>query len=189
MRAGTKVDDGRAFDAEPEAMNEIPNGEERRLVHRLIEHWRSAPKAPTLPTLDAVYGQGLGRCHRYLIVLDAGDDEPVFRFIGPVYVEQRAEQCIGRKISAAPQDTLLVRAVRHYRTVLHRRAPMIFSEEFTDRFGRRALYRSVLLPISNDGTRVTHLMGAATTFPWSPAETDRPPVVAPSAIQPVAAGV
>jgi hypothetical protein len=172
-RSGAEGGVGSENGGETQTVDEIPNGKERRLVHRLLHHWRNAQSNGQLPTLDSVYGQGLGDSHRHLIVLDVNGDEPMFRFIGPFFAEQAAEQCIGQTVSAAPQNTLVVRAVRHYRTVLQRQAPMTFSEEFYDRFDRYIRYRSVILPISNDGTTITHLLCAASTIDWRPTTANK----------------
>ena len=41
-------------------MDEPRKGFERRMVHRLLRHWRDAQVEGGIPSLDAVYKQGLG---------------------------------------------------------------------------------------------------------------------------------
>ncbi len=142
-------------------MPELPRGEERRMVHRLLEHWRDARNGGELPSLDAVYARKLGAIASQLIVLDVTGEGPVFKMVGPFFVELVGQNLAGRPVSAVPRGSLIERAVYYYEEVLKRKVPISLGQSFVDVHGRTVLYRSIILPLSDDGTTVSQLLCAA----------------------------
>jgi len=63
--------------------------------------------------------------------------------------------------SKVPADTLLGQALRLMDEVMRIKYPIVDSAEFTDFQGRRCLYRSILLPLSNDRGEISLLIGGA----------------------------
>lgn len=151
--------DGRKGEAE--MMKELPIGAERRMVLRLLHHWRAARRDKQLPSLDAVYRHNLGDIARHLIVLELTESEPVFRLIGPYFAEKEGVSPMDLPVSSAGPGTLLERAVHYYPRVLEHRVPITLGDRFVDRQGRSVLYRSIILPISGDGVLISQLLCAA----------------------------
>ena len=142
-------------------MAEQPQSMERRMVHRLLRHWRAAQWEDRMPSLEDVYKQRLGDIVPQSFVLRIGADEPVFGRIGEAYTDVNAAELKGQPISAAPSDSLLHHAAALSAQVLERKVPMTVGDSYVDRNGRRVLYRSIVLPTSDDGVTISFLLAAA----------------------------
>ncbi len=136
---------------------------DRRLVDRLVDCWRRAHADTAAPTLDAFYALELDDmvAHLVLIELQKNGCAPVFRMIGPAYRREWIADATGCPTTAVPPDTLLGRAVQHWREALARAVPVAGGGGFTDLQGQNVLYRSIILPLCEDGRRITHLLCAA----------------------------
>lgn len=132
-------------------------------MHRLLALWRHARTGAEAPTLDAVYAQPLHDMVPHMVVLElapAGRD-PVVRLVGAAFRSTSRPDAEGRPVSSVAERTLLGRAVSHWREALERDVPITQGGSFSNGDGRTWLYRSVILPISDDGQAVTHLLCAA----------------------------
>ena len=64
-------------------------------------------------------------------------------------------------VSKVPEDTLLGHALRLTPEVVKVGYPIVDSGEFSDFQGRRCLYRSILLPLSNERGETSLMVGGA----------------------------
>ncbi len=144
-------------------MDEQPTGIERRMVHRLLVHWRDAQGDDPFPSLDAVLKRGLGDIGPSIIVLRVsdGEGEPVFERIGETFAGEVSGDLTGQPVSAAPKGTLLAQAVGYYGKVLSKKVPITTGGEFRHVQGGTVLYRSIMLPLSGGGGTIDFLLGAA----------------------------
>jgi hypothetical protein len=144
-------------------MEDRPKGIERRMVHRLLVHWRDAQGDAALPTLDAVLKRDLGDIGPSIFVLRVadGEGEPAFERVGDSFAGEMPSDLTGQPVSAVPAGTLLAQAVGRYRTVLSKKVPMTTSGEFRHVQGGAVLYRSILLPLSEGRGTIDLLLGAA----------------------------
>lgn len=144
-------------------MEDRPTGIERRMVHRLLVHWRDAREDGALPTLDAVLKRDLGDIGPSIFVLRVvdGESEPAFERVGDAFAGEMPPDLTGRPVSAVPAGTLLAQAVGRYRMVLSKKVPMTTSGEFRHAQGGTVLYRSILLPVSEGRGTIDFLLGAA----------------------------
>lgn len=138
-------------------------GLERRMVHRLLGRWRAAATGDHPPTLEGLYQQDLNDLLEYMIVAEVGDGsaEPIVRLVGAAFRSAGVADPTGHPVSALQPGSLSGRAVAHYRAVLERRVPIALSGRTTDAAGRTYLYRSIILPVCENGERVSHLVCAA----------------------------
>jgi len=60
-----------------------------------------------------------------------------------------------------PENSLLDHATRKLEDVLAQKVPVIHSGEFVNEAGQTLMYRSILLPLSQDQKGVDHLVGGA----------------------------
>lgn len=138
-------------------------GMERRMVHRLLMHWRAVRGDEGIPSLEAVFQQPCDGCEPFIYVLGVGDvgEEPEFERIGEFFADELPSDLIGKPVSAVPEGTLLERAVRYYGDILKKKVPMTLGGEFVHARGDTILYRSIILPLSGGEGVIGHLMGAA----------------------------
>jgi hypothetical protein len=133
---------------------------ERRLVLRLLNHWRDWAGDRSMPEPSDVMRDDLGDCLDHCFMLVPGDDGVlVFTFIGREHTTEIGEDLVGRGLDAVAANTRLGRAVRGARDVIARRVPITLGGEFVDRHGGTILYRSILCPLGDGTPRA--LIGAA----------------------------
>lgn len=144
-------------------MGESPTGMERRMVHRLLIHWRNAQQGEEIPSRQAVFQQDLGEIVplTYTLRIPDGGGEPEFEQIGDSYSADLPEDLVGKPISEAPQGTLLSQAMRYHGQVLAKKVPITIGGDYTDPRGDTILYRSIILPLSGGGGKIDSLLGAA----------------------------
>ena len=87
-------------------MQDQPQGMERRMVHRLLMHWRGAQHTDEIPKRDDVLSRDLGDLEDCLYVLDIRGEEPVFDIIGSNLLADGGKALIGEVISDTPSNTL-----------------------------------------------------------------------------------
>ncbi len=144
-------------------MDDQAKGIERRMVHRILVHWRDAQGDGAFPTLDAVLKRDLGDIGPSIFVLRVadGEGEPVFERVGDSFAGEMPSDITGQPVSAVPAGTLLAQAVGRYRMALSKKVPMTTSGEFSHVHGGTVLYRSILLPLSEGRGTIDFLLGAA----------------------------
>jgi hypothetical protein len=135
---------------------------ERRLVLRVLSRWQEAcgdeRDRPARGDLDPEqFGDDWASC----FILDLPESgEPVFLYAGAAFAGPGWSEAAGRRISECPEGTLLRAATSFIPRVLARGIPMSNGGP-GENFGKRILFRSILLPLSEDGTRIDALLGAA----------------------------
>jgi len=140
-----------------------PQGMERRMAHRLLMRWRDAQEEDKIPSLDALFEQDLEEMVAHVYVLKAPDpgEEPEFVQVGSAFEEEGGEALVGATLSAVPANTLLDQASRYYKKILSKKVPITLGGEFTKDNGDTILYRSIIVPLSDEGAAVNLLLGAA----------------------------
>ncbi len=135
----------------------------RRMVHRLLEHWRDAQGEGGFPSLDAVLALDLGDIlpSTFVLKVPADAGEPAFERIGESFAGEVSGDLTGRPVSAVPEGTLLEQAVGIYDEVLARKVPITRGGEFEHVQGGTVLYRSIILPLREGQGAIDFLLGAA----------------------------
>lgn len=146
-----------------EVSEELPEGLERRLVLRLLAHWRTLCEEKRFPTFADVDPEEISDIWPFSFVLEVleGRDEPVFRAIGGELAAFTDFPLTGRHVSDAPVHTLPGVAISYVDEMLEKRVPISRGGEFFKKDGTKVLYRSILLPMSDDGETISGILGAA----------------------------
>jgi hypothetical protein len=142
-------------------MQEQSQGMERRMVHRLLMHWRGAQQTDEIPNLDAVLSRDLGDIEPCVYVIDFRDEEPTFDRIGGDLTDDGGKSLVGEPISKASATTLLGQAIKYYSKVQVKQIPITLGGEFTNDKGEDILYRSLIAPLSDEDGESCYLLGAA----------------------------
>ena len=144
-------------------MEEMPEGMERRMVLRLLTHWREMCGDRSFPSFGDVDPAAISDIWDNTFVLDlAGHpDDPVFRVAGDSFTAHTRSSLRNVRISEAPRNTLAGRAASYHREVVEKGVPISRGGEFVKADGTTVLYRSVILPMSDDGETISGLLGAA----------------------------
>ena len=156
--------DGQPYSRAPGApAAETPTGIERRMVYRLLSYWRALTIGDEIPSLDDVKAEDIPDIWPDCYVLDpvGHQHDPVFRFVGTELASHVNVDLVGRHVSNVPENTLVQMAIRYVPEVLRKGVPISRGGEFLRDDGSRVLYRSIVLPMSEEGSALRFLLGAA----------------------------
>jgi hypothetical protein len=145
-----------------EVTEEMPQGMERRLVLRLLSHWRMLCDDRDYPSFFDLDPSAIPAMWKDCFVLEifADGSEPRFRAMGDALAADVDFSLIDRPISMAPEKSLPGVAISFLEEVLRKGVPISRGDEFYKDHGTKVLYRSILLPMSDDGDTVTGILGA-----------------------------
>lgn len=132
---------------------------ERRLTERVRNKWArvARDRLPTLQEVEAI-SFGPDRAFCFAVDLRLSDVFPYFLFMGDELATYSTIYPLG---DPRREKTLLDTAIAKMDEAAITRAPVEFSDIKKLDDGRRIAFRSILLPVSENGTDVTHIFGAA----------------------------
>ena len=145
------------------AEEDAPKGMERRLVLRLLTHWRELVGEGEYPSFSQLEPELIPDIWDYSFVLDICGHlaDPVFRVAGPKFAAYSSVDFRNLRVSQAPRDSLIEKAVEFVQEVIAKQVPISRGGEFFKSDGVKVFYRGIMLPTSDDGITVTGLLGAA----------------------------
>lgn len=134
---------------------------ERRAVGRALTCWEKLHADGDFPTRAdclEIFDDGL-TSGMILIEYTADEEEDCIVECGPFFQSAYGRDPVGLAAKLVlPSST--DRGLIFWRVAAEMRKPIADVGEFTNSLGEDVLYRSVLLPISEDGEKITHLMAA-----------------------------
>jgi hypothetical protein len=141
----------------------LPKGKERRLTMRLLNYWQELRGVREFPKLADINPEAIEDVWENCYVLDTSVNasHPVFSYLGKALAKYSGVYLQGQSISVTQHRTLLDQATRHFPDVLETRAPVTSEDEFLRYDGIKIIYRSIILPLSDDQKTITHVLGAA----------------------------
>ena len=144
----------------PAPRNNWPPEAERRLTWRLLHYWETLRGARNYPTFSEVDGSTIPDVWPWCFILDTRRDypSPYFHFLGESLAKYSGIYLSGKDDW---RMTLLDKAAAHLDRTLAAREPIIIEDELVRYDGRPLVFRSVMLPLSEDGAEITHVLGAA----------------------------
>ncbi len=155
------------IDPTPQSEPPTPDGEtspiERRLVMRLLRIWRDKADPDDLPPRDRLGVDDVAESKPFCWTATVGPEGARLDWLGDAYAIDEAASLVGRKLTDAPDGTLIARASAYAGNVITWRVPMSFGGELKHRGGQILLFRSIILPLRgrDSGNDVGHLLGAA----------------------------
>lgn len=136
--------------------------EERRLVLRLMAYWddlRGERRFPRAAEIDsAAIGDDWENC--FVLVLRTPLDVSTFDHVGAALLDGEATADGGLTLGGVAERTLLRPSVGYLQRMLEKQVPISLGGEAELADGP-SLYRSILLPLSEDGRMIGHVLGAA----------------------------
>lgn len=134
--------------------------EDQRLVQRILAHWQDWCLGAEFPRRVDIAEDVFGDDWKDCFILDSTSEHPfpVFDFMGASLAKFS-----GIFLSGASDwtETLLDKATGHVSEVFENRDAVLIEEMLTRFDGERLAFRCILLPLSEDGTNITHILGAA----------------------------
>ena len=135
----------------PEAGAARSEREERRLVERVLRHWTKVAAGRRFPRLNEINPWMVGGDWANCLVITVQSPVELSHFVA-----------VGKNLAVAlcARDTLAGLLLSHLPPVLSARRCLIVEGKATIR-GAPILYRGALLPLSDDGVAIDHVLDAA----------------------------
>ncbi len=144
-------------------MGQMLQGIDRRMVLQMLAYWRKLRGDRTFPSFEDVDPRAIAEIWVNVFVLDLAGypDNPLFRLVGDSFTAFTGSPLRNIRISEVPANTLAAKSVSYYREVIEMGVPISRGGEFVKSDWTKVLYRSVILPMSDDGATISGLLGAA----------------------------
>ena len=134
--------------------------EDQRLVQRILARWQDWCLGDEFPRRADIAGDVFGDDWKDCFILDRTSEHPfpIFDYMG-----SSLAKFSGIFLSGASDwtETLLDKATGHVDEVFEKRDVVLIEEKLTRFDGERLAFRCILLPLSEDGRTITHILGAA----------------------------
>lgn len=140
--------------------------EERRFVLRLYEYWQALRGDRDMPSLAQVDFSNLGEDggHCLVLAVEAGVGKALLTRLGDELAGEGWVAAPGTPAAAFPADEAVAQIRAHLAEAVARKIPVSRGGYFQVA-GRRVQGRVVLLPLSEDGATVSHVLGGVNFKP------------------------
>lgn len=143
-------------------MSDSSNPKERRLVLRLLRLWRDLCGERDLPEAGDLDGTAAEDMWPYCFVVSVAGNKPRFTYFGEWHAKFYGVDMTGRPLSDLAPETLAHCATLYLPEVLQRRVPITYGGALEEAGGRKLLYRSILLPMTDEhGDKIDAAFGGA----------------------------
>lgn len=141
-------------------MNNFSREKDKRLVWQLLNYWQDCRGTRDFPSLSDIDPEAIDHLWPHCFVLDtvAASNFPYFNYLGPELAKYSGILLSGQSNWT---QTLLDKAVDQFNEAVEKRLPVIVEDEMTLFDGGQLLFRSVLLPLSDDQKTINYLLGGA----------------------------
>jgi hypothetical protein len=135
--------------------------DERRMQVRAYNHWASLLGDRPFPTIAQYEKHRSAELEPNSVMLDfsQGIENPAVAFLGDKLAQECGNGRPIRRLSDVPGRSLLSRITDHYMQIIANEAPIGFEAEFVNQRGSTYAYRGILLPFSQDGETIEHILG------------------------------
>ena len=133
------------------------------MVLRLLSYWREWCGDALYPSFTQVNPARMAEIWDHSFVLDVvgHEENPIVRMVGSEFQSYLPRSVRDCALSDVPAASLIEHAAAYYQEILDRGVPISRGGEFIKYDGMKVLYRSIILPMSDDGASVSGLLGAA----------------------------
>jgi hypothetical protein len=136
--------------------------DERRLVARVLRHWTEMATGRGFPRLIDIdpwmVGDDWTNC--LLVAVRSPIEDSRFVVVGDNLLSASGRALDGATVGQCPRNTLAGVMVSNLPPLMSERRGLIIEGQATHR-GAAILYRGALLPLSEDGVVIDHVLGAA----------------------------
>ena len=137
-----------------------PAEAERRLSYQVLKYWESLRGDRRYPAYGDIDGEVIADLWPWCFVLDTKHDYPTpyFEYLGSDLAKYSG-------IFLSGEDdwrmSLLDKAAAHLHKTLEAREPLLVEDTLVRFDGRKIVFRSIMMPLSDDNSTITHVFGAA----------------------------
>jgi hypothetical protein len=144
--------------------------DERRLVSRVLRHWREMAAGRRFPSTVEVDPWLVGNDWESCFVIRLGQErEATFLMVGATLLPDAGAALEYRPIIMCPPNAVLATTLKHLARCITDEAPLSI-EGTTSHCGASVLFRAVLLPLAADGIHIDGMFGAVNYRAMKPGE-------------------
>lgn len=138
------------------------DGVERRISATALQYWRELAAPRRYPGRTQVTPSSAPGLWDHFFIIKVGMDpaEHVFEYAGPVLCAALGSDPTGRAVGDVLPREIVGRALYFQKAACDLMAPIDEAGRFKRRDGTEIVYRSVLLPLSDDQREANYLLGA-----------------------------
>jgi hypothetical protein len=145
---------------------------ENRMVLQLFTYWKRISKERLFPSLVDVDPNGIADIWPHCFILDVTTevDRPVFHYIGKSLERDRQIDLALAEIEKTELDepkrtppTRLGQAAKNFRQTILKKSPVSSGGVFEHPNGKTILFRSILLPLSDNDRTFNYVLGAVSS--------------------------
>jgi len=136
---------------------------ERRLNMRLMAFWWDKRADRRFPSVEDFDPQELNDVWTHCFTLHPKDpfEQSAFHYVGDSIAAASGLSSAQITVDKLGENSLLDHATRNVGEVVTQRVPVIRSGEFVNEDGETVMYRSILLPLSQDQATIDCVVGGA----------------------------
>lgn len=133
------------------------------MVHRLLSFWRAVKGEREYPSSDQIDPDAMADLWPDCCIVDVASDpqNPTVLRAGEALSAHVNCSLADSRVSEIVTRTLPAVAMEYFTEVLRKRVPVSRGGEFVDADGVTILYRSIILPLSDEDERITSLLVGA----------------------------
>lgn len=145
-------------------------GVERRANSRALKYWQGLAGERKFPRRGEVTHQSAGDLWDHLFMVEVAADAMEYRYTmaGAVLCSALGRDPTGEKVAEVLPGGMGARTVFLHQAAVGLKGPVDDANKWTRPDGTEILYRSILLPLSDDGQSVNGLLGAFSFRPVPP---------------------
>ena len=140
---------------------------ERRLIMRLMAHWWGCRGTRRFPGLADFDPEALSDIWPSCFTFRPNKNlsKSRFLYVGEAVALESGADRIPKTVAQVHRDSLLDHATRNIESILSQKVPVVHSGDFRDPEGRPRIFRSILLPLSEDQETIDCVVGGARCKP------------------------
>ena len=144
-------------------LEQIALPRERRLNMRLMAFWWDRRADRRFPSVEDFDPEELSDVwtHCFTLTPEEPCDQSAFRYVGDTIAAASGLTQTEITVDHVSKNSLLDHATRNVNEVLAQQVPVIRSGEFVNEDGETVMYRSILLPLSQDQETINCVVGGA----------------------------
>jgi hypothetical protein len=142
-------------------LSEPENPRERWLSLRLLDYWRDICGENDFPRVADIDSSAIDDMWDYCFIIDLTSGTPKFSHFGGWHADFYGADMTGRALADLDRGTLAERSTDYLAEVLQRKLPITYGNDLTEPGGRRILYRSIMMPLSDDGETLSGVFGGS----------------------------
>ncbi len=134
-------------------------GQEQRLTFRLLSYWNRIRGSRSMPSLKDINVSEIEEIWHFSFIINSTEhDNHKMHFFGPDLISVFGQDYSGEAMKEALQEPILGNTIGFYYKVLEAKEPALEAASFFND-GNEVRYRSIIVPLSDDGHNVNFLMG------------------------------